>query len=212
MNKGVKIALNILFGTGVGAAGYLVGFKRGSKKEKEWAMNEINAILEDKKSNEVVVVDKIAEPTDLTPDILKQLEYKGQDSVVVPITPAPLDTQEIDIPEPELPIVEEKVVLPDDQVKRAKRKQPRKTPYMIDDTEFDERSDDFDRVDLSIDQYGDLYDDDSDELYEFREYVGEPLVKRMLKDIEFGDAKQWFVKNEKMNTVFDITYRQTRPL
>ena len=208
MKKGIKIALNIIFGTGVGAAGYFVGYKQGQKKEKEWAMNEINSILKaNKEKIEEIEGTHIAELNHLTPDILEKMEYGKDDSVVVPITPAPLDTQEIDIPEP---VIEEQVVLPKDQIKRATRKKPRKTPYMIDDTEFDEGSDDFDRVDLSIDQYGDLYDDESETLYEYREYIGDTLVKRMLKDIEFGDAKQWFVKNEQMNTVFDITYRMTR--
>ena len=211
MNKGIKIALNIIFGTGVGAAGYFVGYKRGQKKQKEWAMNEINAILESKNAELDEIADThIAELNSLTPDVLEQMEYGKSDSVVMPITPAPLDTQEIDIPDPIYRVEEEKVVIPEDQMKRAKRKQPRKTPFMIDAVELDENSDGFDRVDLTIDEYGDLYDDDSEDLYEFREYVGETLIKRMLKDIEFGDGKEWFVKNEKMNTVFDISYRHSR--
>ncbi|MBO7451874.1 MAG: hypothetical protein J6U54_16130 [Clostridiales bacterium] len=206
MNKGIKIALNILFGTGVGAAGYFVGYKRGQKKAKEWAMGEINAILEDKnKEIDVLQSEQIADLEKLTPDILSQMEYGKEDKVTIedkpePITPAPLDTQEIDIPDP----VPAK--------KSATRKKPRKTPFLIDDVEFDENSDGFDRVDLSMDQYGDLYDDDSEDLYEYPEYIGDSLIKRMLKDIEFGDAKQWFVKNEQMNTVFDITYRMITPV
>lgn len=206
MNKGIKIALNILFGTGVGAAGYFVGYKRGQKKAKEWAMSEINAILEDKnKEIDVLQSEQIADLEKLTPDILSQMEYGKEDEVTIedkpePITPAPLDTQEIDIPDP----VPAK--------KSATRKKPRKTPFLIDDVEFDENSDGFDRVDLSMDQYGDLYDDDSEDLYEYPEYIGDSLIKRMLKDIEFGDAKQWFVKNEQMNTVFDITYRMIKPV
>ena len=206
MNKGIKIALNILFGTGVGAAGYFVGYKRGQKKAKEWSMGEINAILEDKnKEIDVLQSEQIADLEKLTPDILSQMEYGKEDKVTIedkpePITPAPLDTQEIDIPDP----VPAK--------KPATRKKPRKTPFLIDDVEFDENSDGFDRVDLSMDQYGDLYDDDSEDLYEYPEYIGDSLIKRMLKDIEFGDAKQWFVNNEQMNTVFDITYRMITPV
>ncbi|MBO7449953.1 MAG: hypothetical protein J6U54_06240 [Clostridiales bacterium] len=205
MNKAIKIALNILFGTGVGAAGYFVGYKHGEKKTKEWACAEINSILADKnKEIDILQSEQIADLEKLTPDILAQLEHGKEDEVVIedkpePITPAPLNTQEIEIPDP----------IP---AKKATRKKPRKTPFMITVDEFDEGSDDFDRVDLSIDQYGDLYDDESDDLYQYPEFVGNDLVKRMLKDIEFGDAKEWYVKNEAMNTVYDITYRITRPV
>lgn len=202
MNKGIKIVINVVSGAAIGAAGYFLGYKVGKKKTQDWAVGEINAILEDKnKEIDILQNEQLADLSKLTPDILSQMEYGKENEVVVEVkpepTPAPVDTEETDIPDPPTP-------------KRATRKKPRKTPYMIDDTEFDEGSDDFDRVDLSIDQYGDLYDDESEELYEFREYIGDQLVKRMLKDIEFGDAKQWFVKNEAMNMVFDITYRMTR--
>jgi len=205
MNNGIKIVINVVTGAAVGAAGYFLGFKIGKKKTQDWAVGEINAILEDKnKEIDILQNEQLADLSKLTPDILEQMEY-GKENEVIVEDAVPVDELKVEDPNKEDPTIYE--VAPK---KAATRRKPRKTPFLIDDTEFDEGSDDFDRVDLSIDQYGDLYDDESEELYEYREYIGDQLVKRMLKDIEFGDAKQWFVKNEAMNMVFDITYRMTR--
>lgn len=209
MNKGIKIVINVVSGAAIGAAGYFLGYKVGKKKTQDWAVGEINTILEDKnKEIDILQNEQLADLSKLTPDILSQMEY-GKENEVIVEDAVPVDELKVEDPNKEDAIIYE--VAPKEAPKKAAtRKKLRKTPYMIDDTEFDEGSDDFDRVDLSIDQYGDLYDDESEELYEYREYIGDQLVKRMLKDIEFGDAKQWFVKNEAMNMVFDITYRMTR--
>lgn len=199
MHKAIKVGLNVICGAGIGAVGYFLGYKKGKEKTYEWAQNEINSILESQKPREVVLEEKVADETSLTPEILAQLAFEKADEVE--IEPDISENKE-DEAENELPVVEEEVIVP----KKKPYKRPKKTPYMLTTEEFEEEGSECEIIMLEIDESGDLYYDNSDQLYTERENIGEKLITRMLKDIEDGET-EWYIKNDPMGLVFDISIK-----
>lgn len=194
MNKGVKIVLNVFFGAGLAAGGYFLGRKHGKAAKEEWARKEINNILDDfnlyknTHNDEVVVAEKPADPKVITPDILDNQSLTEWDEGDI----------STDIPEPE---EIEEVVVPVKSKKTTKKKLPR----FIGADDLDEA---YDIVELSIDRDGDIYVDESDELYTQVELLGDKNVKSLRAEVtsRIGDG-DWYIVNDNISTYYHIVQK-----
>lgn len=192
MKKGIKVTLNILSALGIGAGGYYLGYKVAKKKATEWATNEINSVIasyEAKEANrEEVVAEKLVKPEDLAPEILEQLEFGKEDEVIL--------EEKDDIPEEP---VEEKP--------KAKKKAKKKIPYFITSEDFD-KADLADICELEIDENGDVYVDQSENIFEDWTRFGIPMINKMLHEHNIEGTNEWFVKDDQTDTFYSITYRK----
>lgn len=194
MNKGVKIALNIFFGAGLATGGYFLGRKHGKAAKEEWARKEINNILDDfnlyknTHNDEVVVAEKPADPKVITPDILDNQSLTEWDE-------GDINT---DISGPE---EIEEVVVPVKPKKSTKKKLPR----FIGADDLDEA---YDVVELSIDRDGDIYVDESDDLYTQVELLGDKNVKSLRAEVSsrIGDG-DWYIVNDNISTYYHIAQK-----
>lgn len=196
MNKGIKVTLNILCGAGLAVGGYFMGRKHGKLAKEEWARNEINHILDDfalyrnthDNVDEVIVSETPVEPDKITPEMLKT-EFNEEDV-------------EPDISEPE---EVEEVIIP---VKPKKSK--RKLPYFVDPDTFStlNAAGYYDLVELSIDRDGDIYDDESDDLYTQVELLGDKNLKSLRAEVteRVGDG-EWYIANDNISTYFHIVQK-----
>lgn len=196
MNKGVKIVLNVLFGAGLATGGYFLGRKHGKAAKEEWARKEINDILDDfalyknthDNNDEVVVAEKPADPKVITPDILDNQSLTEWDEGDI----------STDVPEPE---EIEEVVVPVKPKKPAKKKLPRFIGA-------DDLNDTYDVVELSIDRDGDIYVDESDDLYTQIELLGDKNVKSLRAEVstKIGDG-DWYIVNDNISTYYHIVQK-----
>ena len=196
MNKGVKIVLNVFFGAGLATGGYLLGRKHGKAAKEEWARKEINDILNDfalyrnthDNNDEVVVAEKPADPKVITPDILDNQSLTEWDESDI----------STDIPEPE---EIEEVVVPVKPKKPVKKKLPRFIGA-------DDMNDTYDIVELSIDRDGDIYVDESDDLYTQIELLGDKNVKSLRAEVstKIGDG-DWYIVNDNISTYYHIVQK-----
>ena len=196
MNKGVKIVLNVLFGAGLATGGYFLGRKHGKAAKEEWARKEINDILDDfalyknthDNNDEVVVAEKPADPKVITPDILDNQSLTEWDEGDI----------STDVPEPE---EIEEVVVPVKPKKPAKKKLPRFIGA-------DDLNDTYDVVELSIDRDGDIYVDESDDLYTQVELLGDKNVKSLRAEVstKIGDG-DWYIVNDNISTYYHIVQK-----
>ncbi|MBO4703908.1 MAG: hypothetical protein J5617_03695 [Bacilli bacterium] len=203
MKKGVKVALNILGAIGVGSGGYFIGYKVAKKEASEWASNEINAVInsyEQKESErEEIVAEKLVKPEDLAPELLEQMEYGKADEVII-------EPEENDIPFDDPVEVELKEVKPEP---KPKKKSKRKTPYFISSEEFDaEAADTGDVIDLEVDENGDLYVDQSEDIYEEWTRLGTTMINKMVREHDIDGVKEWFVRDDQADVFYSITYRK----
>lgn len=191
MKKGFKIALNIIAGAGVGAGGYFIGFKRGQKSQIE-KTNEVIEFYENKQANqEQIVSEVLVKPEDLKPELLEQMEYGKADEVV--ITPEPLENQVMEEAE-----AEEEV--------KPKKKSKRKTPYFIDAEQYAEEK--CVTIDLEIDENGDVYDGESDDIYEDWTRIGTTLINKMVREHSMDKISTWFIKDDREDVVYEVTFRK----
>ena len=196
MNKGVKIVLNVLFGAGLATGGYFLGRKHGKAAKEEWARKEINDILDDfalyknthDNNDEVVVAEKPADPKVITPDILDNQSLTEWDEGDI----------STDVPEPE---EIEEVAVPVKPKKPAKKKLPRFIGA-------DDMNDTYDVVELSIDRDGDIYVDESDDLYTQIELLGDKNVKSLRAEVstKIGDG-DWYIVNDNISTYYHIVQK-----
>ena len=196
MNKGVKIVLNVFFGAGLATGGYFLGRKHGKAAKEEWARKEINDILDDfalyknthDNNDEVVVAEKPADPKVITPDILDNQSLTEWDEGDI----------STDVPEPE---EIEEVAVPVKPKKPAKKKLPRFIGA-------DDMNDTYDVVELSIDRDGDIYVDESDDLYTQIELLGDKNVKSLRAEVstKIGDG-DWYIVNDNISTYYHIVQK-----
>lgn len=197
MNKGIKIVLNVFFGAGLATGGYFLGRKHGKAAKEEWARKEINDILDDfalyrnthDNNDEVVVAEKPADPKVITPDILDNQSLTEWDEGDI----------STDIPESE---EIEEVVVP---VKQPKKPVKKKLPRFIG---ADDLNDTYDVVELSIDRDGDIYVDESDELYTQVELLGDKNVKSLRAEVtsRIGNG-DWYIVNDNISTYYHIVQK-----
>lgn len=193
MKKGFKIALNIIAGAGVGAGGYFIGFKRGQKSQIE-KTNEVIEFYENKQANqEQIVSEVLVKPEDLKPELLEQMEYGKADEVV--ITPEPLEEQVLE------EVLEEEVV-----EEKPKKKSKRKTPYFIDAAQYAEEK--CAEIDLEIDENGDVYDGESDDIYEDWTRIGTTIINKMVREHAMDKIDMWYIKDDRDDIVYTVTYRK----
>lgn len=196
MNKGVKIVLNVFFGAGLATGGYFLGRKHGKAAKEEWARKEINDILDDfalyrnthDNNDEVVVAEKPADPKVITPDILDNQSLSEWDEGDI----------STDIPEPE---EIEEVVVP----VKPKKSTKKNTPRFIG---ADDMNKTYDVVELSIDRDGDIYVDESDELYTQVDLLGDKNVKALRSEVtsRVGDG-DWYIVNDNISTYYHIVQK-----
>lgn len=196
MNKGIKVTLNILCGAGLAVGGYFMGRKHGKLAKEEWARNEINHILDDfalyrnthDNVDEVVVSETPVEPDKITPEMLKT-EFDEED--IKPDILEPEETEEVIIP-----------------VKPKKSK--RKLPYFVDPDTFAtlDTAGYYDLVELSIDRDGDIYDDESDDLYTQVDLLGDKNLKSLRAEVteRVGDG-EWYIANDNISMFFHIVQK-----
>ena len=210
MNKGIKITLNVLSGLGLAAGGYFIGLKRGKKIKETWALEQVNNVIQYYEDHrEVKIKEKIAEPETLSNDILEQLEYGKEDEIEVPFD---LEEEEEE-PEPEPapkkkaePKAKPKAVK--EEPKKPAKPKSKKAPYFIDYDQY--ATSKFEEVFLELDEDGDLYQDESDDLFTERDLVGETNIKKMLLSFKNGDGDEWWICNEPNTIVYDIVFRHKK--
>lgn len=184
MNKAVKVILNVSGAAGCAVLGYFIGKKHGEKiaeAKLQWAIDQANQILNDEVNKEEVVEEKPVE-VPIPADILEKLETN--DEVVV----------EEPIPEPK------------EQTKKPAKKTSKRAPMFVSSAEFDEKAYDSNYYNLTLDHAGDLYIDDSEELFVDRAEIGEKNINMMLKDAKNKDAGEWWIYNESSDTWYDIVF------
>lgn len=188
MKKGIKIALNIIAGAGVGFGGYFVGFKRGEKKQLD-KVNEVIEYYENKAATqEQIVSEVLVDPAELKPELLEQMEYGKADEVV--------------IEEPEAAAVD----ISEEEEPKPKKKAKRKTSYFIDADQYaDEKCA---IIDLEIDENGDVYDGESDDIYENWTRIGTTMINKMVREHAMDKISTWFIKDDREDVVYEVTFRK----
>lgn len=195
MNKGIKITLNLVCGASIAVGGYFLGRKHGKHAKEEWARKEINDILDDfslyrnthDNVDEVIVSETPVEPDKITPEML-ETEFESGD-----VEPDILEPEEV-----------EQVIIP---VKPKKSK--RKLPYFVDPDTFGSlNTSGYGLVELSIDRDGDIYDDESDDIYPQVELLGDKNLKSLRSEVteRVGDG-EWYIANDNISTYFHIVQK-----
>lgn len=196
MKKGVKVALNILGAIGIGSGGYYLGYKASKKKAAEWASNEINAVINSYEQREAereeIIAEKLVKPEDLAPEILEQMEYGKSEEVIIE------EKNDIPFDEPKEVVVEQK----------PKKKSKRKTPYFIKSEEFDAADTYGSTMELEIDENGDVYEDQSDDIFEDWPRLGTTMINKMINEHNIDGINEWFIKDDQTDTYYSVTYRK----
>ena len=192
MKKGIKVALNILSAIGIGSGGYVIGYKVAHKKYVKWAAEEINNVIaccEKKEAErEDIISEKLVKPEDLSPEILEQMEHGKADEVVIETT---------EVKEPPV-VVEEK----------PRKKSSKKKPYFISNEEFDADSSYENTVELEVDSNGDIYEDQSEEIFQDWTKLGSAMINKMVTDHKVDGVNEWFIRDDKEDVFYSVTFRK----
>lgn len=204
MNTVVKVVLNIAGAAGCCSLGYFIGKKRGIAEENErtqWVVDQANEIIENTYKHSEVLLEDSEEKTVVVDDGFSLEKLKKADEIEVPIPPE-------EVEEVVVPVKRDGGLEKATRISNGKPKTRTRVPKLIDASEYDMHAYTRDHYNLTLTESGDIYLDDSEELFDERDQLGEKNISKMIGEARSGDGDEWYVFNPNSETYYCISYKE----